>query len=181
MASTLPVATACKSTRVPLDIGVDRRIDVKADFTPFDGIRAFRSRFICRTAAGVQEGFHRSVPRETICAHPPPVPGNTGPRGLARKAPTRRAETRTAAHYTFSCAAIDSSFLLDDTPGQFCVFCQYSWLHTPGKQTLNPPRLAQVRNKLLDNSVTNPLFDMPPFTAIHDRHQAGLPQGHIRF
>jgi hypothetical protein len=25
------------------------------------------------------------------------------------------------------------------------------------------------------------LFDMPPFTAIHDRHQAGLPQGHIRF
>jgi hypothetical protein len=82
--------------------------------------------------------------------------------------------------------------LLDNAPGQFYVFCQYLRLHTPGKQTLNPPRLAQTRNKPLDNRLTSPLFDTPCFadnldnmetayTAIYDQYQTGSPPGHVRF
>jgi hypothetical protein len=35
-------------------------------------------------------------------------------------------------------------FLRGNAPGQFYVFCQDSRLHILGKQTLNPPRLAQA-------------------------------------
>jgi hypothetical protein len=79
-------------------------------------------------------------------------------------------------------------FLLDNAPGQFFVFCQYSQLHTPVNR-MNPSRLAQISNKLLDNRLTGPLFDTPRFmdnlgtayTAIHDQYQAGSPPGNIRF
>jgi hypothetical protein len=47
----------------PLDIGVDRRIDVEADFTPVIGIEAFQSGFIKRAAPNMQQGSHRSVLR----------------------------------------------------------------------------------------------------------------------
>jgi hypothetical protein len=86
-------------------------------------------------------------------------------------------------------APIDSSFLPDNAPGQLYVFCQYLQPHTPGKQTLNPPRPAQIRSKLVDYRLASPLFDTPcltdnletAYTAIYDQYQAGLRQGHIRF
>jgi predicted O-linked N-acetylglucosamine transferase (SPINDLY family) len=53
----------------------------------------------------------------------------------------------------------------------------------------NPQRLAQIRKKIEDNRLTTPLFDTTrfarnleaAFTAIHERHQAGLPPDHFRF
>jgi predicted O-linked N-acetylglucosamine transferase (SPINDLY family) len=54
---------------------------------------------------------------------------------------------------------------------------------------MNPSRLAQTSNKLLDNRLTGPLFDTPrlmdnlgtAYTAIHHQYQAGSPPGNIRF
>jgi len=79
--------------------------------------------------------------------------------------------------------------LFDNAPGQFFVFCQYSRLHTLRKQSLNPPRLAQTGNRLLDNRLTGPLFDTPrlkgnlgtAYAAIHGQYQAGSPPDNTRF
>jgi len=53
----------------------------------------------------------------------------------------------------------------------------------------NPQRLAQIRKKIEDNRLTTSLFDTTrfarnleaAFTAIHERHQGGLPPDHFRF
>jgi predicted O-linked N-acetylglucosamine transferase (SPINDLY family) len=53
---------------------------------------------------------------------------------------------------------------------------------------LNPELLSRIRERLRDNRLASPLFDTPRFarnleaayTAIHDRHRAGLPPDHIR-
>jgi predicted O-linked N-acetylglucosamine transferase (SPINDLY family) len=53
----------------------------------------------------------------------------------------------------------------------------------------NPQRLAEIRTKIQDNRLTSSLFDTPRFARsleaayldIHERYQAGLPPGHVRF
>ena len=52
----------------------------------------------------------------------------------------------------------------------------------------NPQRLAEIRAKIQTHRLTSPLFDTPRFTrnleaaytAVHDRHLAGLPPDHVR-
>jgi predicted O-linked N-acetylglucosamine transferase (SPINDLY family) len=52
----------------------------------------------------------------------------------------------------------------------------------------NPQRLAEIRTKIQNHRLTSPLFDTPRFTrnleaaytAVHERHLAGLPPDHVR-
>lgn len=62
---------------------------------------------------------------------------------------------------------------------------QYETL--PIELASNPQKLQEVRQKLAKNRLTTSLFDIEQFTghieaaytAMHERHRAGLPPGHI--
>jgi predicted O-linked N-acetylglucosamine transferase (SPINDLY family) len=75
--------------------------------------------------------------------------------------------------------AIELPELITHSPSQY--------IETAVALALDPGRLALIRQRLLQNRSTTPLFDTPRFTRhleagfieIHERHAAGLPPAHV--